>query len=322
MDNTQISQLIEHELRQLANDRQPAELYEPIRYILSIGGKRLRPQLTLLSCSVFSDDLRPAIPAALAMEVFHNFTLLHDDIMDDAALRRGRPTVHTQWNTNVAILSGDAMCILAYHLLGQTSQDKLAIVLPVFNDTALKVCEGQQYDMNFESEHWVTEAAYMKMIELKTATLLAACLQIGALIGGASTDDALRLYRFGIHLGLAFQLQDDLLDTFGDEALLGKKIGKDIVANKKTYLLIKALEKANLEQRQELQRWMAANHNPDEKIVAVKNIFTSLEIDKITQAAINFQISKAIEELDTVAVESLRKKELIAVLEKLNHRRF
>lgn len=322
MDNTQISQLIEHELRQLATDRQPAELYEPIRYILAIGGKRLRPQLTLLSCSIFSDDIRPAVPAALAMEVFHNFTLLHDDIMDNASLRRGKPTVHTQWNNNVAILSGDAMCILAYHLLGQTPPEKLVLILPVFNETALKVCEGQQYDMNFESTQWVSEAEYMKMIELKTASLLAACLQIGALVGGALTDDALRLYRFGIHLGLAFQLQDDWLDTFGDEALLGKEIGKDIVANKKTYLLIKALEKANPKQREELQQWMATNRYADEKIAAVKNIFTALEIDKITQAAIDFHIHKAIEELEVVVAEASRKQVLLAVLEKLNHRRF
>ncbi len=180
MNDTHILQLIEDELRKLAVERQPAELYEPIRYILSIGGKRLRPQLTLLSCSLFSDEVRTAVPAALALEVFHNFTLLHDDIMDNAALRRGKPTVHTQWNANVAILSGDAMCILAYHLLAQIAPDKLVLILPIFNETALKVCEGQQYDMNFESTLSVTESEYLQMIELKTATLLAACLQIGA----------------------------------------------------------------------------------------------------------------------------------------------
>lgn len=323
MNSAQLLQLIEEELSGLATGRQPAELYEPVRYILSLGGKRLRPRLTLLGCLVFSDDIRPAVPAALALEVFHNFTLLHDDIMDNAALRRGKPTVHTRWNSNVAILSGDAMSILAYHLLEQLSPEKLALVLPVFNATALKVCEGQQYDMNFESNFSVSEAEYMKMIELKTAVLIAACLQIGAIMGNASDHDARLLYQVGIHLGLAFQLQDDLLDTFGDEKLLGKEIGKDIAANKKTYLLIKTLEKASVEQRKELEQWMTDTTRPvDEKIAAVKNIFTALEIDKLTQRAIEHHIHKAGEYLEAVGVRADRKKELLAVLEKLNHRRF
>lgn len=323
MRSIQLLQLIEEELRRLATDRQPAELYEPVQYILSLGGKRLRPQLTLLGCSVFSDDIRPAIPAALALEVFHNFTLLHDDIMDNAAVRRGKPTVHTRWNTNAAILSGDAMCILAYHLLGQLQSEKFSLVLAVFNDTALKVCEGQQYDMNLESTLSVSEAEYMRMIELKTAVLLAACLQIGAIMGNASDHDARLLYQFGIHLGLAFQLQDDLLDTFGDEKLLGKEIGKDIAANKKTYLLIKALEKATTDQRRELEQWITDSSRPDtEKIAAVKNIFTALEIDRLTQHTIEHHIRKGIEYLESVGAAADRKEELFAVVEKLNHRRF
>ncbi|HOK52760.1 MAG TPA: polyprenyl synthetase family protein, partial [Bacteroidales bacterium] len=220
-------------------------------------------------------------------------------------------------------LSGDAMCILAYHLLAQIAPEKLVLILPIFNETALKVCEGQQYDMNFESTRSVTESEYLKMIELKTATLLAACLQIGALMGGATSDEAQKLYRFGIHLGLAFQLQDDLLDTFGDENLLGKEIGKDIAANKKTYLLIKALQNASPQQRSELQQWITSpNSQVNDKIKTVKSIFLALEVDKLTQQLIDYHLNTAIELLEALPVASTRKEGLYSILDKLNHRRF
>ncbi|MCX7986125.1 MAG: polyprenyl synthetase family protein [Bacteroidales bacterium] len=323
MTNIDISKIIEDELQQLTKDRRPEELYKPIHYILTLGGKRLRPRLTLLSCSLFTDNISVAVPAALALEVFHNFTLIHDDIMDNAMLRRGKRTVHTLWNTNVAILSGDAMCILAYHLLAQTASDKLTHILPVFNDTALKVCEGQQYDMNYESIDRVSETEYLKMIELKTAVLLAACLKIGAIAGGAKMDEAQLLYEFGINLGLAFQLQDDLLDSFGSEKELGKEIGKDIASNKKTYLLIKALEKADKKQQEELNFLLSSpNVSVEEKIKRVKSIFISLEVDKDTQQAINAYLQKAIEYLEKVDASQNRKKELLYFVEKLNHRRF
>jgi geranylgeranyl diphosphate synthase type II len=323
MKNTDLLNIIENELKKIACDRNPQELYEPIRYILSLGGKRLRPQLTLLSCSLFSNDIETAIPAALALEVFHNFTLIHDDIMDNATLRRGKPTVHTIWNNNVAILSGDAMSILAYHLLAKLPPEKLYAILPIFNDTALKVCEGQQYDMDFEKTRHVTESQYLQMITLKTASLIAACMQIGAIAGGAPDYDAQLLYNFGLNLGLAFQLQDDLLDTFGDEKTLGKEIGKDIAANKKTYLLIKALELANMQQREELEYWMGINPMPaNEKITRVKHIFTVLGIEKITHQIISSYLNQAIKNLEEVNAPSIAKQGLFELIEKLNQRSF
>ncbi len=323
MHNADFSLILEEEIKKLPLSHQPIELYEPIKYILTLGGKRLRPRLTLLSCALFSDDIKPAIPAALAIETFHNFTLIHDDIMDNADKRRGKSTVHKKWNINVAILSGDAMCILAYQLLSQIPTEKLAIVLTVFNDIALKVCEGQQYDMNFEGFHNVSEQEYLKMIELKTATLIAGSLKIGALIGNASMENSQLLYNMGINMGLAFQLQDDLLDTFGDEKLLGKEVGKDIVANKKTYLLIKAWELASEKQRDELNYLLNHPHvKASDKISRVKQIFKDLKIEQLTQQIIEHYFMAGIECLKNLKVPDIRKQDLISVLDGLNHRRF
>jgi geranylgeranyl diphosphate synthase type II len=319
----QLLQIIENEIKNLSFVRNPKELYQPIQYILSLGGKRIRPTFTLLSCTLFSDDYKPAMPAAIALEIFHNFTLIHDDIMDNAALRRGKPTIHSRWNSNVAILSGDAMNIFAYHVLTQTEPDKLLTVLPIFNDTALKVCEGQQYDMDFEQRNDVSVDEYIKMIELKTGALIAACHKIGALIGGADTLNAEALYLFGLNMGIAFQLQDDLLDVFGDENLTGKEIGKDILSNKKTYLLIKALNTANTEQKIELDYWLQyQGNNFSQKIESVKNIFNQLKIEEVTKQAIENYAGIALQNLQAVKVPEERKKELLLFFNRLNHRSF
>ncbi|PKP10669.1 MAG: isoprenyl synthetase [Bacteroidetes bacterium HGW-Bacteroidetes-4] len=275
---------VQNAMQQLSWQKQPKELYSPISYTLQSDGKRIRPLLTLLACNMFSEKIDDAIAPALGMEVFHNFTLLHDDIMDKAPVRRGMPTVHEKWNANTAILSGDAMMIEAYKLVSKTPHTILPKVLDVFSETALGVCEGQMFDMQFEKRMDVSEEEYLEMIRLKTSVLLAAALKIGALIGGASEKDANELYSFGISVGLAFQLIDDWLDSFGEEAVFGKRIGGDILENKKTYLLIKALELANPEQKKELFRWIeAVDFAAEEKIASVKEIFQTLGVDKQTQ---------------------------------------
>ncbi len=291
--------------------KEPRQLYEPIKYILSLGGKRIRPVFVLMACNLFSDDIDKAINAALALEIFHNFTLLHDDIMDNSSLRRNKPTVHTKWNSNVAILSGDAMSIIAYQFITKTNSNNFFEVLDVFNTTALQVCEGQQYDMNFEDKKPVSEANYLKMIELKTAVLIAASLKIGALIGGASHKDAQFLYLFGINLGLAFQIQDDFLDVYGDTKVFGKKIGNDIITNKKTYLLIKAVELAKSADYKELYNQFFTKNCPSEKkIKSVISIYNRLGIKKIAQNKIVEYFNLAFTYLDKVSVNSERKQEL------------
>jgi geranylgeranyl diphosphate synthase type II len=256
----------------------PVELYSPIEYALSGGGKRIRPLLTLMACNLFSDDIQKAISPALGMEIFHNFTLLHDDIMDKADLRRNKPTVHKKWNENVAILSGDAMMIKAYEYFFTLEPEQLAKVLPVFNKTALQVCEGQQYDMNFESRMDVNAEEYVQMITLKTAVLLACCLKVGSLIGGADNENSKYLYEFGLNLGLVFQLQDDYLDVYGDVNTFGKQIGGDIASNKKTFLLINALENAKGEVRNKLLYNLHVEPNTKTKIMEVTGIYNELGI--------------------------------------------
>ncbi len=284
----QAQEIVATEFARLTFNEQPSELYEPIHYVLSLGGKRLRPALVLLAHSLYSDDLSQVIKPAIGLEIFHNFTLLHDDIMDNAMVRRGSPTVHVKWDNNVGILSGDAMSIKAYQYICSCDPVLLPSVLQVFNQTALEVCEGQQYDMNFEIRDNVSEEEYLMMIKLKTSVLLAGSLKIGAILGHAPAEDADILYQIGLNLGLAFQLQDDLLDSFGDEAVFGKEIGKDIISNKKTYLLIKAFEKADSSLRFELEKWINADSfERSEKIKAVKNIFKKLDIENITQTKIN-----------------------------------
>jgi len=278
------SVLIENELRLWKLPEKPVDLYAPVRYMFSLGGKRMRPVLVLLGCRLFRDDVRPAIGPALAVEVFHNFTLLHDDIMDNAPLRRGRPTVHCKWSTNVAILSGDAMMVLAYEALARTEPTILPELLPLFNATALEICEGQQFDMEFEQRDDVTIAEYEEMIRLKTAVLLAASLKMGALVGGASAEQAQHLYAFGLNAGIAFQLQDDILDVFGDSGKVGKQKGGDIISDKKTYLLLKAIEMAQDADREELHHWVGNNDaQAEDKVLAVTSIYDRLGIRQLAE---------------------------------------
>jgi geranylgeranyl diphosphate synthase type II len=283
------------------NLREPKNLYEPISYALSVGGKRIRPALCLMACNVFNDNIQAALKPAVGLETFHNFTLLHDDIMDHADVRRNQPTVHKKWDENTAILSGDAMMIEAYEYFFDLSPELMSQCLPVFNQTAREVCEGQQYDMEFENRLDVSEDEYLEMIRLKTAVLLAASLKIGAILGGASGDDSDKIYQFGINMGLAFQLQDDYLDTFGDEKTFGKRIGGDIAENKKTYLLINALKQGN-----DLLTAMLENKQVDkqEKINVVTQIYRDLEIDKLTEEKIKHYYQEALNSLDAIEVNS------------------
>lgn len=273
---------------------EPAHLYEPVAYILSLGGKRLRPVLTLMGAEVFGGDFEKALDAALAVEVFHNFTLLHDDIMDAAPLRRSQPTVHEKWDVNTAILSGDAMLILSYQYLESYEGAVYKKLMRLFNQTALEVCEGQQYDMDFETQEQVSEAAYLEMIRLKTSVLVAAALKMGAIIAQASEEQAQNLYDFGLNLGIAFQLQDDYLDAFGDPKTFGKQVGGDILENKKTYLYIQALKRATQEDRRDLLAWYQQDaHLPETKIVKVKALFVKTAADRATQDAIRAYTQKA-----------------------------
>ncbi len=300
------------------NRRKPAELYAPIDYSLAVGGKRLRPVLLLMAYNLFSEDVEKALPAALAVEVFHNFTLLHDDIMDKAEMRRNMPTVNVKFSENNAVLSGDAMAFLSYQYLFESKSEKLFEVAKLFTETALEVCEGQQYDMDFENLQDVTEADYLEMIRLKTAVLLGCSLKAGALLACAPEETAARLYNFGINLGLAFQLQDDWLDTFGNQETFGKKIGGDILANKKTYLLITALEKASDSNKILLEKWLkAANFNAEEKINSVTGIYNKLGIKKLVEEKIEFYFSRAAEILENLPVNEPRKKHLSVLSKKM-----
>jgi len=279
----------------------PAALYGPISYILSLGGKRMRPALLLMACDLFGGDIDAAISPALAIEVFHNFTLMHDDIMDNAPLRRGHTTVHERWNKNAAILSGDVMLIEGYKLMMQVEDRLLRPILDIFNNTAVGVCEGQQLDMEFENLSNVNIDEYLEMIRLKTAVVLGGALKIGALIGGADIKDADLLSSFGEHLGLAFQLQDDILDVYGDPEKFGKQVGGDIISNKKTYLLIKALELANDEQTNKLNNWIDLKHfDNTEKVSAVTAIYNSLNVRQYAEDAMQNYADKAFDALDAI----------------------
>lgn len=303
--------LVEKHIQNLTIPDTPPELYEPVRYILSLGGKRIRPALVILACDMFAGAAEPALLPAMAIEIFHNFTLLHDDIMDRSPLRRGHPTVHVKYNENVAILSGDVMSILASRLMNKAPGVVLSVVHEEFTKTAMEVCEGQQMDMNFEELLTVSEEEYLTMIELKTAVLIAASLKIGAILGGASQRDSEDLYKFGKNLGLAFQLQDDLLDTYGDQELTGKNLGTDIVDNKKTFLMIQALETASERQREELTGWLTRKEfDPEQKIAAVTSIFDSLNIKEVTEIRIQDYYQKALANLDDLKRPKERKSEL------------
>jgi len=303
--------LVEKHIQNLSLPESPAELYEPVSYILSLGGKRIRPALVILACDLFEGDVASAIIPALAIEVFHNFTLLHDDIMDRSERRRGHPTVHIKYNENVAILSGDVMSILASRLMNQAPGVVLNVVHDVFTQTAMQVCEGQQMDMNFEDMLTVSEEEYLTMIELKTAVLIAASLKIGAILGGASQRDSEDLYEYGRNLGIAFQLQDDLLDTYGDPALIGKDLGTDIVDNKKTFLVIQALEAASPSQKEELSGWLTRkDFDREEKIAALTSLFDSLNVKELTELRIRKYYQEALSSLEQLNRPKEYKKEL------------
>lgn len=303
--NDQLLDTIERYLAQIKYPEEPAWLYAPISYSLTMSGKRLRPMLLLLSCGIFTNQLRAAMPAVAAVEVFHNFTLLHDDIMDNAAVRRGHPSVFAKWGQNVAILSGDAMLISAYRLLSELPPRLLPQILARFNQMAIEVCEGQQYDMDFEVRECVSIEEYLHMIELKTSALLAGATVIGAIIGGADEEDSQRLYRFAIELGLAFQLQDDLLDSYGDDRL-GKVIGGDILEGKKTSLMVLALSKASAQERQTLCTIHSdAALSDSEKILGVKGIYDKLGVTRLTEQQISLRFERAQSILDTLSVQSI-----------------
>ncbi|WMJ71781.1 polyprenyl synthetase family protein [Cytophagaceae bacterium ABcell3] len=292
-------ELINSSLEEYKFGNDPKELYEPIKYILSLGGKRLRPFLTLAAANLFTDDYTRALKPALAVEVFHNFTLMHDDIMDKAPIRRNKPTVHEKWNSNIAILSGDVMFVKAYDLLLEADKEHLPEAIRLFNKCAAEVCEGQQHDMNFESREMVSEEEYLHMIKLKTAVLLGFSLRLGALLSGASKKDAELLEEAGINIGLGFQLKDDLLDVFGEQNKVGKKTGGDIAANKKTFLLIKALELANKDQKQNLINLLASS-NEEEKIKKVTALYNELQIEKLAEKKAEQHFSKGLQNLKAV----------------------
>ncbi len=314
----EITEIVSAEIAKLDWSMQPVGLYEPIGYTLSMGGKRLRPALTLMACNLYSENIEAAIAPALGIEVFHNFTLLHDDIMDRADIRRGRPTVHKRWDDNTAILSGDVMQIAAYQLIAQTPDEQLKAVLDLFSTTAREICEGQQYDVDFESRDEVSADEYLEMIRLKTAVLLACSLKTGALIGGANIADANELYDFGINLGLAFQLKDDLLDVYGDEATFGKKIGGDILCNKKTYLLIHALKLAKGADFEELSKYLKKSYQqPEEKIKQVTEMYNKLDVKNICEDKMMFYFDKAVANLAKLQVDIAKKHELRKLAEKL-----
>lgn len=287
---------------------EPAGLYDPVKYQLDMGGKRVRPLLALLACEMCGGSIADVLPAAVGIEIFHNFTLLHDDVMDKADIRRGRPTVHKAWNENVAILSGDAMQIISYQMIGKTPSGVLKPVFDLFSATALQICEGQQYDMDFEERDDVTEDEYIDMIRLKTAVLLGCALKTGAYVANAPAETADALYRFGENLGLAFQLQDDYLDVYGEPSKFGKKIGGDILNNKKTYMLISAMRLANPEQLAELNRLLnSADVAPDDKIAGVTALYSALGIDRLAMEKIDYYYRNALAEIENMsACEPLR----------------
>lgn len=301
--------------------RTPKGLYDPVSYVLSLGGKRIRPVLMLMAYNLYREDVKSILQPATGIEVYHNYTLLHDDLMDRADMRRSKATVHKVWNDNVAILSGDAMLVLAYQFMAQCASEKLKDVIDLFSLTALEICEGQQLDMEFEQRKDVKEDEYIEMIRLKTSVLLAASLKIGAILGGASKEDADALYDFGVNLGLAFQLKDDLLDVYGDPLRFGKNIGGDILCNKKTYLVIKAFEHANTGQEALLSDWFTREtFDPQEKIAAVTRLYNEIGVKALCENRIVEYSKRASESLNRVNVPAENKQELETMMNELMHR--
>jgi geranylgeranyl diphosphate synthase type II len=318
---TELKELVEKAIVNLSYESEAAKLIEPVKYILSIGGKRLRPVLTLMSCNLFSDNINDALLPAIGLEIFHNYTLVHDDIMDHAVLRRNSPTVHAKWGLNQAILSGDVMSFIAAECIASSPLSVLPRVLKTYNKTATEVCIGQQLDMDFEKTSYVTQEEYLRMIELKTAVLIAASMKIGAIIGGGSGKDIDLISEVGRNLGLSFQIQDDLLDVYGDTGSFGKRTGGDIVTNKKTFLLLKAIELASGEQQKILQSQLSLkDFEPEEKIRIVTEIFNQLNIRQITESLANESIIKALNFLDKIGTDQERKSELYNFVSALDGR--
>lgn len=319
----EILSMVNEFLANLPYERKPKSLYEPIRYVLSMGGKRIRPTLMLLAYNLFKDNPEKILMNAVALETYHNYTLLHDDLMDNADLRRGHETVHKKWDANTAILSGDSMLVLAYERMAQCDEKHLAKVLKLFTTTALEIGEGQQFDMEFENRNDVKEEEYIEMIRLKTSVLLACALKMGAILADASDEDAENLYKFGEQIGLAFQLQDDYLDVYGDTKVFGKEIGGDITSNKKTYMLINAFNLADEVQRAELQKWMdAKDFDRAEKVAAVTRLYNEIGIDKLAQDKIAYYFEQSKKYLDAVNVPAERKEELAKYAQKMMKRQY
>jgi geranylgeranyl diphosphate synthase, type II len=314
--------IVNQQIEKTSYAKYPANLYDPIRYVMKAGGKRIRPLLCLLACELFGGDYRKALYPAIGIEIFHNFTLLHDDMMDNADMRRGLPVVHKKWNSNIALLSGDAMSVIAYKYMSKAS-DRLNEILEIFSETALNICEGQQYDMDYEQKSNVTEQEYLNMITLKTAVLLACSLKVGAIAADADNDECDKIHEFGKNLGIAFQLQDDYLDVFGNPDVFGKNTGGDIIANKKTFLLINALSKADGENQKKLKSWIEAeNFDNEEKISEVKKIFKNLNIDKYTIENMQKYYDIAFEIFEDINVSKENKKHLYEFAESLRYRAF
>ena len=311
MKSADILTLVNNYLDNIPYTRKPETLYEPIRYVLSLGGKRIRPVLMLMSYNLYKDDADTILPTACGLETYHNYTLLHDDLMDNADMRRGHATVHKKWDANTAILSGDSMLVLSYQRIAQCAPQYLPQILDLFTTTALEIGEGQQYDMEFETRDDVCESEYIEMIRLKTSVLLACAMKMGAIQAGASPADQDALYRYGESLGLAFQLQDDYLDVYGDPSVFGKNIGGDITSNKKTFMLINALLRAEGQDKAELEAWIARkDFDRQEKVEAVTRLYTKLGIDRLARERIEYYTREALSCLDTVDTPDERKAEL------------
>jgi geranylgeranyl diphosphate synthase type II len=322
LSSNEILQKVNDCLDHLPYDRKPVSLYEPIQYVLSIGGKRIRPVLMLLGYNLWKEHPEDILMPAVGLETYHNYTLLHDDLMDNADMRRGQLTVHKKWDANKAILSGDSMLVLAYQRMQQVSAEKLPAVLDLFTVTALEIGEGQEYDMSFETRNDVTEDEYIEMIRLKTSVLLACAMKIGALLADAPQEDADRLYRLGEQIGLAFQLQDDLLDVYGDPKVFGKAIGGDITSNKKTYMLINAFNRANDKQRAELTRWInAKTFNREVKVAEVTRLYDEIGIRQLCEEKINYYFELANQTLAEVNVPEERKQQIRSYMDELLHRK-
>ena len=319
----EILSMVNDFLVNLPYNRKPSSLYEPIKYVLSMGGKRIRPTLMLLAYNLFKEDPEKILMNAVGLETYHNYTLLHDDLMDNADLRRGHETVHKKWNANTAILSGDSMLVLAYERMAQCDDKHLSKVLKLFTTTALEIGEGQQYDMEFETRDDVKEEEYIEMIRLKTSVLLACALKIGAILADAPEEDADNLYKFGEQIGLAFQLQDDYLDVYGDTKVFGKEIGGDITSNKKTFMLINAFNHADAAQLAELKKWVAAkDFDRKEKVAAVTRLYNEIGIDKMAQDKIAYYFEQSKKYLDAVNVNADRKAVLQKYAQKMMKRQY